>query len=237
MAQLEAIVLAGGLGTRLRAVVPDWPKVLAPVAGRPFLDYVCRYLERAGVETVAFALGYKAHMVEAWLARQAWGFRTKVFVEKEPLGTGGAIGQAIGGLSAESVLVLNGDTYVDAPLKSFLAYHKKRGGPVTLAAVYKKPADRYGTLALTEDRVVAFAEKAAQPEGWINAGLYAICRSWWLAQAFPEAFSWEAYLQEAVQAQPPLALWAYRLYDRPFIDIGIPADYERAQTYLETHFR
>ncbi len=237
MAKLEAIVLAGGLGTRLRSVVPDLPKVLAPVAGQPFLAYVCRYLAREGVQTVALALGYRADLVKAWLGDQHWGFQLRVFEEEQPLGTGGAIGQAIAGLSAAHVIVLNGDTYVDVPLTDFMAYHEAHGEPVTIAAVHVQPADRYGTLVLEEDRVMAFAEKAARPAGWINAGVYAIRRDWWMAQPFPATFSWESHLQAAVMTQPPLQVRAYKLYDSPFIDIGVPLDYERAQCYLPTHFR
>jgi len=237
MAPGEGIVLAGGLGTRLRAVLPDLPKPLAPVAGKPFLGYLLAYLGREGLKRLVFALGYKAEAIQRWLTSQKWPFELEFVVEKEPLGTGGAIRYAWPRTTNPHVLVINGDTFCPAALAPFYQVHLQKGADVSLVSVSVSPADRYGTLQISPDgRIQAFQEKAPRRSGWINAGLYLISRTWWEKQVWPPAFSWEAYLQEALQRPMPPRLYAHQLSDCPFIDIGIPEDYARAQTYLPAHF-
>ncbi len=232
MADLEAVVLAGGLGTRLRSAVPDLPKVLAPVAGRPFLAYICAHLEKAGINRVIFALGYQAEKVQTWLKAHAWSFEVQVSIEQTPLGTGGAIRQAWLLATTAHLLVLNGDTFCPVDIQTFYQTHLDRGADISLVSVPAAPADRYGTLQIEAGWVRAFAEKRPQSTGWINAGLYCIRQTWWAHQTFPVAFSWEQYLQEALHTSAPPRIYAHQLTGVPFIDIGIPEDYERAQTYL-----
>lgn len=237
MAPVEGIILAGGLGTRLRAVLPDLPKPLALIAGKPFLSYLLSYLARQGLKRLTFALGYKAEAIQSWLAAQKWPFELDIVVEDEPLGTGGAIRYAWPRTTNPHILVVNGDTFCPAALAPFYQAHLMRSADVSLVSVSVSPADRYGTLQISpEGWVQAFQEKAPRPSGWINAGLYLIRRTWWEKQAFPTAFSWETYLQEALQGPAPPRLYAHQLPDSPFIDIGIPEDYARAQTYLPAHF-
>jgi len=236
MAPVEGIILAGGLGTRLRAVLPDLPKPLAPVAGKPFLSYVLSYLARQGLKRLVFALGYQAEAIQRWLASQAWPFAVDFVVEKEPLGTGGAIRHAWSHTTSPHILVVNGDTFCPAAIEPFYQAHLQKGADVSLVSVSVSPADRYGTLLISPDGwVQAFREKAPRHSGWINAGLYLIRRTWWEKHAFPPAFSWETYLQEALQKPAALRLYAHQLPNLPFIDIGIPEDYDRAQTYLPAH--
>ncbi len=237
MAPVEGIILAGGLGTRLRAVLSDLPKPLAPVAGKPFLGYLLSYLGREGLKRLVFALGYRAEAIQHWLTSQKWPFELDFVVEEEPLGTGGAIRHAWPRTTSPHILVVNGDTFCPAALAPFYQAHLQKCADVSLVSVSVSPADRYGTLQISpEGWVQAFQEKAPRPSGWINAGLYLICRTWWEKQTFPTAFSWETYLQQALQGPTPPRLYAHQLPDFPFIDIGIPEDYARAQTYLPAHF-
>jgi D-glycero-alpha-D-manno-heptose 1-phosphate guanylyltransferase len=237
MALIEAIILAGGLGTRLRTVLPDLPKPLAPIAGKPFLHYLLSYLSHQSLQRLIFAVGYKAEAIQSWLQGQSWPFQIELAIETTPLGTGGAIQNAWPLTTTPHVLVLNGDTFCPAPLSEFYHAHLQKEADISLISVAVSPADRYGTLQISpEGWVQAFHEKQPRPTGWINAGLYLIRRLWWEKQAFPPAFSWETYLQNALQSPHPPKIYAHQLSSLPFIDIGIPEDYERAQTYLPAHF-
>lgn len=225
----EAIVLAGGLGTRLRQHVPDVPKALAPIAGQPFLAYLLRYLEQAGVSHAIFALGYQAEAIQRWLKQNHWQMQFSLSIEREPLGTGGAIAQAWPHTHSPTVAVLNGDTFFPVSLGDFGSFHTAAGVPVSLALAEVAPADRYGTIEVEGGRVRAFREKEPRPQGWIYGGIALIQAAWWQAHSWPERFSWEAYLTQQAGRLP---IGAYQAHGVPFIDIGVPADYERAQTLI-----
>ncbi len=237
MAPVEGILLAGGLGTRLRSVLPDLPKCLAPVAGKPFLSYIFAYLAREGLRRLILALGYKADAIQTWVQNDAWPFEIDFAIETIPLGTGGAIKNAWRLTTAPHVLVLNGDTFCPAPLSDFYQAHLQKQADISLISVFVSPAERYGTLSLSPgDWVQAFQEKQPRSTGWINAGFYLISRSWWEKQTFPDTFSWETYLQNALESTSTPKIYAHRLSNTPFIDIGVPDDYARAQSYLPAHF-
>lgn len=239
----EAVVLAGGLGTRLRTVLPDAPKALAPIQGRPFLDYLLDYLASEQVEHVCLALGYQAEKIlehyapalsqpsNSFLPQigQWKGLLLSASLEAEPLGTGGALAQALAHLRAPRAFVLNGDTFFPVPLKEMEQTHTQKGAPLTLALAYVSPADRYGLVEVQEGLVTAFREKEPHPSGWIYGGIALIETAWWQAQTWPERFSWELYLKGAA---PTLRPAAYLGQGLPFIDIGVPTDYEKAQTLL-----
>lgn len=225
----EAIVLAGGLGTRLRAVLPDLPKPLAPVQGSPFLSYLIQYLARQGIERIILSLGYGADQVLTWLAESEWDIQLVPVVEPHPLGTGGALAYAWEMTTAERVFFLNGDTFFPINMADFVAFHEAVGVPVSVALAHVAPADRYGLVEVEEGRVRAFREKVSAPEGWIYGGVALVEAAWWEGQSWQPVFSWEAYLAQAV---PALPVGAYQARDVPFIDIGVPEDYERAQTLI-----
>ncbi|RMF52378.1 MAG: D-mannose-1-phosphate guanyltransferase [Bacteroidetes bacterium] len=241
----EAVVLAGGLGTRLRSVLPDTPKALAPIQGRPFLDYLLDYLASQHVEHVCLALGYRAEKIleryrsnsplpphSAGFLPQVgqWkGLRLSASIETEPLGTGGALAQALPHLQAPRLFVLNGDTFFPIPLQDMEELHTQRSRPLTLALAYVSPADRYGLVEVQDGFILAFREKEPRPAGWIYGGIALIEATWWQAQTWPERFSWELYLKETA---PTLRPSAYLAQNVPFLDIGVPADYEKAQTFL-----
>ena len=225
----EAIILAGGFGTRLREVVKDVPKPLAPVNHKPFLDYSLRYLSHFEIERVVFSLGYLAEKVITQYGDHFNTMELVYKVESEPLGTGGGIRLAMQECHSEDVLVLNGDTFFDVDLHSFYNKHSDSFADASLALRKVEKAGRYGTLQLGEfDRICAFKEK--QPEnspGLINAGVYLLNREIYTEETPSEKnFSIEKDFFEKKHSK--LNLFGFT-YDDYFIDIGIPEDYNKAQ--------
>lgn len=228
---MEAIVLAGGLGTRLRGVVPDLPKPMAPVQGRPFLSFVLDQLLVAGFETAVLAVGYRHEAIRSHFGERYRGLALRYSAESEPLGTGGAIRLAWPLASAPQVFVLNGDTYLEIDHKAMLEAHLRAAAQLSMA-VYRVPdASRYGALELADGRVRGFFEKGRSGPGWINAGVYILSSELRACVSREGAFSFEQdLLAPEVETIRPLAFPA----DGLFIDIGIPEDYARAQTLFST---
>ena len=222
----EAIILAGGLGTRLRDAVPDLPKCMAPVAGRPFLFYVINYLKNQGVERFIFSLGYKHELIRDYLDTQFSALDYSIVVEKEPLGTGGAILLAASNIRGEQAIIANGDTLFKADLQAASAFHFQQDSECTLVLKPMKNFDRYGVVKLNDNQSLqSFEEKKWCTEGTINGGLYLLNVKRFRAEGLPEKFSFEKdYLERLYRER--------RMYgfvqDAYFIDIGIPADYQRA---------
>lgn len=226
----EAIILAGGLGTRLRGTIPDIPKCMAPINGIPFLSYVIEYLKQEGITRFVFSLGYKHDMIEAWLEAQYSSLDVILAVEKEPLGTGGAIKLACKSAQSGTVVVVNGDTIFKAGIQKMVSFHDMCGAHCTLALKPMKSFDRYGAVFLNKDYSIAeFSEKQYREEGLINGGVYALNRKKFLDEDLPEHFSFEKDYMEALVGKR--RFFGYR-QDEYFIDIGIPADYQRAQVEL-----
>lgn len=227
----EAIILAGGLGTRLRDAVPDLPKCMAPVAGRPFLFHVINYLRSQDIERFIFSLGYMADHVQHWLGSEFPTLNYTCSVEDEPLGTGGAILQSAKLATSKHVVVANGDTLFHIDLLNAAQTHKEKKSDCTLLLKPMKEFDRYGVVELDQDnRVVNFKEKKYYHQGLINGGLYLLNTDSFLKENFPSKFSFEKDFLE-------VSLRQKRIYgtvqDGYFIDIGIPADYEQAQADLQ----
>jgi D-glycero-alpha-D-manno-heptose 1-phosphate guanylyltransferase len=229
MINKQAIILAGGLGTRLRSVVNELPKCMAPVAGRPFLFYVINELRLQGVTDFIFSLGYKHEVIEEYLQSSFSTLRYQVVIENEPLGTGGAIQLACKKASAENVVVTNGDTLFKIDLSALLAFHEQQKADCTLALKPMQDFDRYGVVELdTDQRITAFKEKQFYSSGLINGGTYVLNTKAFLAHAFPEKFSFEKdYLETRKGKLVGLVQDSY------FIDIGIPEDYNRAKEELQ----
>lgn len=228
----EAIILAGGFGTRLQSVVKDVPKPLAPVSGRPFLVYLLDLLAAQGIRRVVLATGYLADLVESTLGHR-WGVMSLVYSrEREPLGTGGAMVQAMGQVHGDTCFVLNGDTYLALDYAQFDRFADTYGCSIGIALAQVEDTARYGAVILDDERVVGFSEKGRQGIGYINAGVYRLVRS--AIQQFRkgEVFSFE----QAVLA-PAAAAASVCGYTRTrdFIDIGVPEDYARAQRMFEPH--
>ncbi len=224
---LQAIVLAGGLGTRLRSVVSDLPKCMAPVAGRPFLFYVINYLRSQGIHDFIFSLGYKHEVIEAYLQEHFATLSYSCVVEKEPLGTGGAILLACRKAGRRNVLIVNGDTLFKADVPALEAFHRQAAADCTLALKPMKGFDRYGVVETdTCHRITAFKEKQPYDNGLINGGTYLLDREAFLAQGLPARFSFEKDYLEKLFAEKSFFGLPQEGY---FIDIGIPEDYNRAQ--------
>jgi len=223
---MEAIVLAGGLGTRLRGVVHNVPKPMAPVQGRPFLALVLDQLVAAGFKAAIFAAGYRHEAIRSYFGDVYRGLALRYSVEREPLGTGGAIRLACDQAQARDVFVLNGDTYLELDFRAMLESHSHAGAMFTMAICRVPEIARYGALELRDDRVQRFLEKGRSGPGWINGGTYVLGPDL-RARLRPQgAFSFEHDLLEPeVESIRPLAFRSFGL----FIDIGIPEDYARAQ--------
>jgi D-glycero-alpha-D-manno-heptose 1-phosphate guanylyltransferase len=226
---MEAIILAGGLGTRLASKLNGLPKAMAPVAGRPFLEILLCQLQRAGCAHVLLSVGHLHHIIEDRFGASFQGMPLDYVIEDVPLGTGGAIRASLSQATEESVLVLNGDTFLQTDYSAMLAFHADQGKAITLAIAHQPDIARYGGVLVREGRIAGFEEKGRSGPGWMNAGAYAIRRNVEWPLSLPEKFSFEVdYLMPEVAALSPAAWQA----DGFFIDIGIPADLERAQAEL-----
>jgi NDP-sugar pyrophosphorylase family protein len=223
---VQAIVLAGGLGTRLRSAVPDLPKPMAPVAGRPFLCWILDRLVDAGFARAVLAVGYRHQAVQGFFGASYRGLPLVYSVERQPLGTGGAIRLAAGRVDADAVFVLNGDTVVEVDYAAMAAAHARESAAMTMVVCRVPDAGRYGALQVHDGRVCGFAEKGLVGPGPINAGTYLVSAAL-IAEIPPgEPFSFEQQLLvPRVGRIRPLAFAAEGL----FIDIGVPEDYARAQ--------
>jgi len=231
---MEAVVLAGGLGTRLRAVVADVPKPMAPVAGRPFLAYVLDRLVDTGFATAILAVGYRFEAIRSHFGDGYRGLRLAYSVEREPQGTGGALRDALALGSGGEMFVLNGDTWLDVDYRAMLAAHERSRAELTIAVHRVADSARYGALELEGNRVRGFREKGESGSGWINGGIYVVGPALRTRLRRVGAFSFEQdVLVPGVASIAPLA---FRTTGQ-FIDIGIPDDYVRARQILAGPFR
>lgn len=236
MERLEAIILAGGLGTRLRGVIgEDTPKCMAPVAGKPFLHYLLRYVAEQGISRVVLSLGHKSEAVTSWLNTQEYPLQIDWVIEPEPLGTGGGIQLALKACKSENVFVLNGDTMFSIPLRSgLLNKHNQTNAETTIALKALKDFERYGTVEKNvQHAITAFQEKKPQVAGLINGGIYCIDRQALLSRQLPEKFSFEKDYLERFVGEGKFYGYEDSGY---FIDIGVPRDYEQAQRDFQSLF-
>ena len=227
MEKYEAIILAGGLGTRLRSAVAHVPKCMAPVAGRPFLEYLLDSLCGTGVSRVILSVGYLREAVMDWVDPSRWPFEIAYAVEESPLGTGGGIRLALSECKGDRVAVLNGDTLFHADLDALM--EASRGQALSIALKPMTDFDRYGSVTMEGNRITAFREKAFCAKGLINGGVYAIDRRLLDLSSFPERFSFEKDVLEPMASGGRLSGY---VHDGYFIDIGIPEDYDRSQREL-----
>jgi len=226
----EAIILAGGFGTRLSSVVADVPKPMAPVAGRAFLYYLLDALGRQGVGRVILAVHHLADVIEA-IGPRYRGMRLEYLREETPLGTGGAIRQALARIEGPDALVLNGDTYLEIDYQAVLRRRRESAADLVLAVRPVADGARYSLVDTDADgRVTGFLPTgAAGRAGLIGAGVYALRRGMFETFDLPAAFSFETDLLARLTGN--LRVQTYRC-DGYFIDIGVPEDYRRAQTEL-----
>jgi D-glycero-alpha-D-manno-heptose 1-phosphate guanylyltransferase len=234
---LQAIVLAGGLGTRLRDVLGSTPKVIAPIEGRPWLVWLLEALAVAGFAHVCLAVGHRREAVKRAIEASKGDFgsmEVRYSEETEPLGTGGALRHAAGTLPLVPTFALNGDTWVDVPWVKMLAEHVDLGSDLSIAIRAVQDRSRYGAIELREHTVIGFGEKERRGSGYINAGVYLFNPALLLGPDVPERFSFEIDFI-------PKRLTSIRVtgfvVEGPFLDIGIPTDLERAAGFLRDRTR
>ena len=219
---VDAVILAGGQGKRLRSVVNDRSKVLAAVDGRPFISYLFDQLCVSGVRQVTLATGYLGAHVESTLGVAYKNLKIQYSMEDEPLGTGGAVRKAADVAHGEWALVLNGDSFVDIDFRDFLDRHQAKKQQISIAVVTVKNASRYGSLAIgSEGKITAFNEKKmdrSELPGPINAGVYLI--HWSLLRALPDHTQCSLERQ-FFPSQIAKGIYGYRTKGK-FIDIGTP---------------
>lgn len=230
---VEAVLLAGGAGTRLRSVSGGLPKALCEVAGQPFAAHLLRQIRAAGVARCVLCTGYGGDRMEAVLGRRCGGsLRLEYSREPVPLGTAGALRHAFRRLAAPRLLIMNADSYVRTPLAKFVDWQRGHSFPAALVAVRVRSASSFGRLRIdpATQLVTSFGEKqpAAGP-AWVSAGVYLLPRSLLLEVPEGRFVSLEREIFPAWAAQGRLG--AYRA-DTDFVDIGTPGRLVRARKLM-----
>lgn len=245
----QAIILAGGLGTRLRAVIRDIPKPMAPIHGRPFIEYQLEYLRNQGVRDVVLALGYQWQVIREHLGDSYKGLSLTYSVERRPLGTGGGILLAMRTLEGEAregvvschanksrpILVLNGDTWFPLSLSALLNFHRTKHSAVTVGVSQQQASQRYATIALSgQGQIDCFStgiKHKPNDKVFVNGGVYLFSKQL--------LTKWQNKVGEELSLEHDLfegAVAENRCYGflskAPFLDIGIPEAYYQAQYFL-----
>jgi len=226
----EAIILAGGLGTRLQDVLPGIPKCMAPVKGKPFLSYVLDYLIDQEIDKVILSVGYLKDQIINYFGDNYKNLSIEYAIENEPLGTGGAIKQSFEFCKQNDVFVINGDTYFTPDLSELEEVHSQTTADVTIAVKEMAETGRYGRIMTDNDRrITDFREKdTISGSEWINGGIYLINRN-----IFDTISEQKFSLENDVFKKncSKLKMQAYQS-DAFFLDMGIPEDYINAQTLI-----
>jgi D-glycero-alpha-D-manno-heptose 1-phosphate guanylyltransferase len=226
---MEAIILAGGLGTRLRSRLADRPKPMALINGRPFLQILLDRLVEAQFDHILISVGHLREVIIKAFADQYRGVRLHYVVEESPLGTGGAIRNSLEFATESSLLVLNGDTYIDVDYRLLFSTHSSTARPMTMTLVHAADMGRYGGVRVSQGEVAGFIEKGRTGAGWINAGVYVLDRAFPWPELLPSRFSFELdVLAPNISKIRPAAF----VCNGRFLDIGLPDDLDKAQTTL-----
>ncbi|MFY0518397.1 nucleotidyltransferase family protein [Lysinibacillus sp. UGB7] len=230
---MDAIILAGGFGTRLRSVVSDVPKPMAPVANKPFLSYLLQYLSNYEIENVVLCTGYKHEVIENYFSTDFQNINIKYSIEETPLGTGGAIKKALQLIESEEILILNGDTLFNVDLSEFIHQHLTSNADISIALKQLTSYDRYGSVIMSGNKVVGFEEKKYKDDGYINGGIYIVNKGILDNFNLPKTFSFEKEILESRLNELDVNGYKSSSY---FIDIGIPEDYEKSQKEVKELF-
>jgi len=225
-----ALILAGGLGTRLRSVISDVPKVLAPVHGRPFLACLLDQLADAGLTHAVLCTGYRADLIEAAFGGSYRSLTLEYSRESEPLGTGGALRLAADKARSQTILAMNGDSFIDADFPAYFGAHRSSGLRASLLLTEVPDTARYGRVQVEPGgRVVRFDEKGAhRGVGWINAGVYLFRRDLFAEIPRETSLSFERDLLPAWIAK---GLGGIPCRGR-FLDIGTPESFAATETFF-----
>ena len=232
---MKAVILAGGLGTRLRSAVPDYPKPMAPIQGRPFLAYQIEYWYSQGIQEFILSVGYKHEAISSFFGTSYQGATIKYVVEPEPMGTGGGLLLALKSLPDDSpFLLLNGDTYFEVNLMTFFEFASIHATDWAMALFSTEDTMRYMGITRQFDHAISSLKTSVHETGTChaNGGVYCVRPSLFSDLALPEGC--KLSLEDDIL--PSIKAAGKRLYgmvcNAPFIDIGIPSDYQRAQTLL-----
>lgn len=229
---MQAIILAGGFGTRLQTVVKEVPKPLAPINGKPFLYWLITYLKKNGVDSFIFSLGYLHQLVEVFLEKEFSDLKYQCIIEKEPLGTGGAIRLCLQHTTSTNVLIVNGDSFFNLNINAFFKNHTQSKSDCSIALKPMQNFDRYGSVIIdSNNSVTQFNEKKYCANGLINTGILIFNRDVFLDKTsdLPLNFSYEKHFLEPNMQSLKVSGYIAAEY---FIDIGIPEDYYKADKEL-----
>lgn len=224
LAEVPALILVGGLGTRLRPAISDLPKPMAPIAGRPFLEYLIRWLRKSGVCRLVLCAGYFANVIRTYFGEgEDFGVEIVYSIETEPLGTWGAIRLAKERVGRRPFLVLNGDSWLQLDLEQFLNFQWSIGALAAIATTRVVEAARFGSLKVdATSRVEEFIEKTKAGSGLINGGVYILS---------PEIFSLVPSVRGSLEREVFPQLVSKGVFAFPtegfFVDIGVPEEYKR----------
>lgn len=225
----EAIILAGGKGTRLQSVVSNVPKPMALIGEKPFLMLLLQYLQSQGIEKVVLSVGYMYEIIQETFGESFNGLSISYSIESEPLGTGGAIAKAMTMVESQSVLVLNGDSFIKINLEEIERKIPTSENHSLLVLKEMNNVSRYGSVVLKDEVVTAFEEKQFKEKALINAGVYVLNKDIFKDKNLPEKFSFEKdFLEKEVEKENLRGI----VTNGYFIDIGVPEDYQKAQIEL-----
>jgi D-glycero-alpha-D-manno-heptose 1-phosphate guanylyltransferase len=221
---MQALILAGGAGTRLSSVLAGLNKPMAPIAGKPFLEYLLLQLKQHEIDEVTFCVGYKAELIHSYFRTgECWGMRLSYSYEQDFLGTGGALKLAEAHIHEEYFFVLNGDSFFAIDLHTLMHYHREMNARATLALAYMDDTQRYGAVGINDSGCIAsFIEKgASNTSGLINGGIYVFAREVLdcIPSGQPVSLEHDILPMLIGQGFYGLPLKGY------FVDIGVPADY------------
>lgn len=223
---MDAVILAGGFGTRLKPVISDLPKPMAPIRGKPFLGYLLHHISRYAISRFILCTGYYHQVIEDYFGADFNGIPIVYSIETEPLGTGGAVRQALHLISHPTFYLFNGDSFFAIDLNTLAQQHFSLNADLSIALKRMVHFDRYGTVCLAGQRIIKFEEKKRCAEGRINGGVYCVNKSIFSTCKLQSKFSFEKDLLETAVND---FYFAGIDFDSYFIDIGIPEDYEKAQ--------
>jgi D-glycero-alpha-D-manno-heptose 1-phosphate guanylyltransferase len=226
---MEVIILAGGMGTRVREVLADLPKPMAQINGKPFLHYLFEWLTHYPVKKFILSVGYKAECIINYFESSYNDIPIEYSIEEKPLGTGGAIMYALQNTTRTNVIIVNGDTYFPIDINRFYDLHFKKNYLLSIALKPMCNFDRYGSVECNGDTIIRFNEKKMCTKGLINGGIYLVNKQFFEKRQFPEVFSFE---REVLEKEAGSSNLKGLIFDNKFIDIGIPEDLYKAGSFF-----
>ncbi len=228
---MQVIILCGGLGTRLKTVVSNVPKPMAPIQGTPFMQLQLDRISNFDVDKVVFATGYKKEIIRDYFGDKYKGMELNYSEEDSPLGTGGALKKALTYIDEDCALVMNGDVFLDIDLNEFMEEHKKYNAWETMALKPMTNFSRYGNVIIQDGKMVEFREKEPTEKGLVNIGCFIVRKD--IFDAFPELGDKFSHEIDYMSKQANKREHRPFIYNGYFVDIGIPEDYFSFIEYIK----